>query len=64
MNRSAIPRIAAIAGSFAVGALCAALYRQQAKKTRKQIQKAQVATWEGEGGSVHGVPTPAPLSRL
>ena len=56
----AVSRAAMITGGLALGALAAAIYREQAKKHTRKSVKEQVATWEGEGGAVPSVPTPTP----
>jgi hypothetical protein len=55
-----VVRLAAIAGGFALGAYCAARYREQAKRSHKKSFKEQVSNWENEGGNVPSVPTPTP----
>jgi len=62
MKRPSAFRIAAVAGSFALGAYCAGRYRRElrARRQNRKSEKHDVATWEGEGGNVPSVPTPMP----
>ena len=61
MRRFTVSRLAAVAGSFVAGALCAAIYSERLKSANRKAEKAQVAEWENEGGNARGVsPPPTP----